>query len=127
MKTTTNRTYWPTTGGSIAFQPGWFQGHAQAQIFINLGFGTDGPDNGPQNMSNPMIPQFGILGPSKNPYPGTICLPRCLCPPTPLSTPATMPPSRLSSSLFTALPSTRYVSLAVPCLAPSPLLGPLFS
>ena len=76
MKTTTNRTYWPTTGGAIAFQPGWFQGHAQAQIFINLGYGTDGPDAGPMNMSNPMIPQFGIIGPSKNPYPGTICLPQ---------------------------------------------------
>ncbi|CAK7238681.1 MAG: hypothetical protein STHCBS139747_000099 [Sporothrix thermara] len=27
-------------------------------------------------MSNPMIPQFGIIGPSKNPYSGTICLPQ---------------------------------------------------
>lgn len=76
MNTTTNRTFWPTTGGAIALQPGWFQGHAQAQLFINLGFGTDGPDGGPKNMSNVMVPQFGILGPSKNPYPGTICLPQ---------------------------------------------------
>ncbi|EPE06950.1 signal peptide protein [Ophiostoma piceae UAMH 11346] len=76
MKTTTNRTFWPVSGGAVSFQPGWFQGHASAQVFINLGFGTDGPDGGPPNMSNPMVPQFGILGPSKNPYPGTICLPQ---------------------------------------------------
>lgn len=76
MNTTTNRTFWPVSGGAVALQPGWFQGHATAQIFINLGFGTDGPDGGPPNMSNPMVPQFGIIGPSKNPYPGTICLPQ---------------------------------------------------
>lgn len=72
---TTNRTYWPTTGGAIAFQPGWFQGHATALMYINLGFGTDGPGGGPQNMSNTMVSPFQILGPSKNPYPGTVCLP----------------------------------------------------
>lgn len=76
MPTTTNRTYWPTTGGTVAFQPGWFQGHATAFIYVNLGFGTDGPDGGPPNMSNPMNPPFQILGPSKNPYPGTVCLPQ---------------------------------------------------
>lgn len=76
MNTTTNRTYWPTTGGAIAFQPGWFQGHQTAFIYVNLGFGTDGPNNGPQNMSFPMISPFQLLGPSKNPFPGTICLPQ---------------------------------------------------
>ncbi|KAK3330712.1 hypothetical protein B0H66DRAFT_466670 [Apodospora peruviana] len=76
MRTTTNRTYWPTTGGAIAFQPGWFQGHATAFIYVNLGFGTDGPDHGPMNMSNPMVSPFQILGPTKNPYPGTMCLPQ---------------------------------------------------
>jgi len=76
MPTTTNRTKWPVTGGAIALQPGWFQGHATAFIYINLGFGTDGPDNGPPNMSFPMVPVFQIVGPSKNPYPGTICLPQ---------------------------------------------------
>ncbi|KAM7219346.1 hypothetical protein V8F06_005245 [Rhypophila decipiens] len=76
LKTTTNRTYWPTTGGAIAFQPGWFQGHATAFIYVNLGFGTDGPDKGPKNMSFPMAPPFQLLGPSKNPYPGTFCLPQ---------------------------------------------------
>ncbi|KAH8896798.1 hypothetical protein GQ53DRAFT_743360 [Thozetella sp. PMI_491] len=76
MNTTNNRTYWPTTGGAVAFQPGWFQGHASALLYVNLGFGTDGPNGGPQNMSNPMVPPFQILGPSKNPYPGSVCLPQ---------------------------------------------------
>lgn len=73
---TTNRTFWPTTGGAVAFQPGWFQGHATAEIYINMGFGTAGPDGGPLNMSNSLITPFQILGPSKNPYPGTVCLPQ---------------------------------------------------
>jgi hypothetical protein len=76
MPTTTNRTIWPTTGGAIAIQPGWFQGHATAFFYINMGFGTDGPTSGPLNMSFPMIPVFQIAGPSKNPYPGTFCLPQ---------------------------------------------------
>jgi hypothetical protein len=76
MRTTTNRTLWPTTGGAIALQPGWFQGHATAFFYINLGFGTSGPDQGPPNMSFPMVPVFQIVGPSKNPYPGTFCLPQ---------------------------------------------------
>jgi hypothetical protein len=74
--TTTNRTKWPITGGAIALQPGWFQGHATAFFYMNLGFGTDGPDHGPPNMSFPMVPVFQIVGPSKNPYPGTFCLPQ---------------------------------------------------
>lgn len=74
--TTKNRTYWPTAGGAVAFQPGWFQGHAQALLYVNLGLGTDGPDNGPPNMSLPMVPPFQLLGPSNSPYPGTVCLPQ---------------------------------------------------
>ncbi|RDL41676.1 Uncharacterized protein BP5553_01655 [Venustampulla echinocandica] len=74
--TTTNRTKWPVTGGAIALQPGWFQGHATAFFYMNIGFGTDGPDHGPPNMSFPMVPVFQIVGPSKNPYPGTFCLPQ---------------------------------------------------
>jgi len=31
---------------------------------------------GPPNMSFPMVPVFQIVGPSKNPYPGTFCLPQ---------------------------------------------------
>lgn len=82
---TQNRTYWPTTGGAVAFQPGWFRGHETAFAYVNLGFGTDGPDGGPLNMSNPMVPQFQILGPTNNPFPGTICLPQ-----VPLPTNATV-------------------------------------
>lgn len=81
MPTTTNRTFWPTTGGAIAFQPGWFQGHSTAFIYINMGFGNEGPElapglHGPPNMSNPMINPFQIIGPTRNPYPGTVCLPQ---------------------------------------------------
>ncbi|KAG9241848.1 hypothetical protein BJ878DRAFT_544825 [Calycina marina] len=74
--TTTNRTLWPVTGGAISLQPGWFQGHATAFFYMNLGYGTDGPGGGPPNMSFPMVPVFQIVGPSKNPYPGTFCLPQ---------------------------------------------------
>lgn len=59
----------------MALQPGWFQGHQTAFMYINLGFGTDGPGGGPENMSFPMVSPFQIIGPSANPYPGTICLP----------------------------------------------------
>lgn len=72
----TNRTFWPIGGGAIAFQPGWFQGHSTAFLYVNMGLGNDGPDGGPANMSNPVVPAFQILGPSKNPYPGTMCLPQ---------------------------------------------------
>ncbi|KAK4135831.1 hypothetical protein BT67DRAFT_376679 [Trichocladium antarcticum] len=81
MPTTTNRTFWPTVGGAVAFQPGWFQGHATAFVYINLGLGNEGPDDarhlhGPPNMSNPMISPLQLLGPSKAPFPGTFCLPQ---------------------------------------------------
>lgn len=74
--TTKNRTYWPTTGGAVAFQPGWFRGHETAFVQINLGFGIDGPDNGPKDMSNPMMAPIQILGPTNGPYPGTVCFPQ---------------------------------------------------
>jgi len=80
MPPSTNRTLWPTTGGAIALQPGWFQGHATAFFYMNLGFGTDGPGGGPPNMSFPMTPVFQIVGPSKNPYPGSFCLPQVTLP-----------------------------------------------
>lgn len=73
---TKNRTYWPTTGGALAFQPGWFRGHSNALIYVNLGLGSEGPDGGPINMSNPMVHPFQIIGPTNNPYPGTVCLPQ---------------------------------------------------
>jgi hypothetical protein len=71
MPTSTNRTKWPVGGGAVAIQPGWFQGHQTALIYINLGLGTV-----PPNMSHPMVPPFQITGPTNNPYPGTICLPQ---------------------------------------------------
>ncbi|OJK02170.1 hypothetical protein ASPACDRAFT_76596 [Aspergillus aculeatus ATCC 16872] len=71
MPTSTNRTKWPVNGGAIALQPGWFQGHSTAFMYINMGLGTV-----PDNMSLPMVPVFEITGPSNNPYPGTICLPQ---------------------------------------------------
>lgn len=71
MPTSTNRTKWPVQGGAISIQPGWFQGHATAFFYFNLGLGAV-----PQNMSSPMLPPFQIIGPSANPYPGTFCLPQ---------------------------------------------------
>ena len=68
---TQNRTYWPINGGAVAFQPGWFQGHETALIYVNLGLGAE-----PANYSFPMVPMFEISGPSNNPYPGTVCLPQ---------------------------------------------------
>jgi hypothetical protein len=76
MGTSRNRTTWPVRGGALAIQPGWFQGHATAFFYINMGFGIDGPDQGPHNFSFPMVPLFQITGPSKGPYPGTFCLPQ---------------------------------------------------
>lgn len=71
MPRSTNRTKWPVSGGAIAFQPGWFPGHATALIYINLGFGEI-----PDNMSHPVVSPFQIVGPTNNPYPGTVCLPQ---------------------------------------------------
>ncbi|MCJ1248074.1 hypothetical protein MMC30_005289 [Trapelia coarctata] len=71
MPATTNRTLWPVTGGAVSVQPGWFQGHATAYIYINLGIGTL-----PLNMSLPMVPVFQITGPTKQAYPGGFCLPQ---------------------------------------------------
>ncbi len=46
-------------------------------MFINLGIGTNGPDDGPLNMSNIMVPQFVIQASSSNrPYSSTVCLPQ---------------------------------------------------
>ena len=71
MPTSTNRTKWPTTGGAIAVQPGWFAGHGKAFMYMNLGLGTI-----PPNMSHPMVPPFQIIGPTTEPYPGSLCLPQ---------------------------------------------------
>ncbi|EHY60482.1 hypothetical protein HRR83_000240 [Exophiala dermatitidis] len=71
MPTSTNRTKWPVKGGAVAFQPGWFPGHGTAFIYINLGLGTV-----PANMSLVMVNGIQIIGPTKDPYPGTFCLPQ---------------------------------------------------
>jgi len=71
MPSSTNRTKWPLKGGAVAFQPGWFQGHGSAFIYLNLGLGTI-----PPNMSNVMLSGVQIIGPSKDPYPGTFCFPQ---------------------------------------------------
>lgn len=71
MPTSTNRTLWPINGGAVAVQPGWNTGHKTAFFYINLGF-----DTVPINMSNPMVPPFQIVGPSKDTYPATFCLPQ---------------------------------------------------
>ncbi|MCJ1231684.1 hypothetical protein MMC12_008363 [Toensbergia leucococca] len=71
MPVSENRTLWPVGGGAVALQPGWFQGHATAFFYINLGDGTI-----PLNMSLPMQPVFQIVGPTREPYPGSLCLPQ---------------------------------------------------
>ena len=72
MPITTNRTYWPIGGGAVAFQPGWFQGHATAFLYINLGIGTT-----PENYSLVMQPVWEISGPTNGPYPGSsVCMPQ---------------------------------------------------
>lgn len=75
---TTNRTYWPTTGGAIAFEPGWFTGHLFGLVYVNLGEGTN-----PINMSLPMVSPFQIAGPTNDAYPGQqVCLPQVPMPAT---------------------------------------------
>lgn len=71
MPLTTNRTKWPVRGGAIAFEPGWFQGHATAFMYVNLGEGTV-----PQNFSLSMIPAFQMNGPSREQYEGSLCFPQ---------------------------------------------------
>jgi hypothetical protein len=75
MPTSTNRTKWPISGGAVAFQPGWFQGHSTAFIYINMGFGTI-----PPNMSNVIMNGIQLIGPTNNPYPGTWCFPQLSLP-----------------------------------------------
>ncbi|KAK5953972.1 hypothetical protein OHC33_005244 [Knufia fluminis] len=71
MPMSQNRTKWPVKGGAIAFQPGWFQGHSSAFMYFNLGLG-----NNPANYSFVMQNGLNIVGPSKEPWPGTFCLPQ---------------------------------------------------
>ncbi|KAI9793556.1 MAG: hypothetical protein M1816_007989 [Peltula sp. TS41687] len=69
MPLSSNRTKWPITGGgSIGIQPGWFQGHATAFFYVNMGFNIPDEEE-PLNMSFPMLPVFQITGPSREAYP----------------------------------------------------------
>ncbi|KAK4142742.1 uncharacterized protein C8A04DRAFT_38114 [Dichotomopilus funicola] len=74
LSVTTNRTSWPLDGGAIAFQPGWYTGHDTALIYINIGLGEQ-----PANYSWPITKLF-LDGPTNNPYPGTVCLPKVTLP-----------------------------------------------
>lgn len=118
MRTTTNRTNWPVTGGAIALQPGWFQGHATAFFYINLGFGTEGPDHGPPNMSFPMVPVFQIVGPSKNPYPGTFCLPQV---PLPVNASVKVGDNATIQVVETAIHGASLFSVRLPYRSPVPI------
>ena len=71
MPVSTNRTKWPIRGGAVSFQPGWFQGHISAQVYINIGFGSN-----PPNMSFNMLNGVELVGPTNEPYPGTWCFPQ---------------------------------------------------
>lgn len=71
MPMSTNRTKWPIKGGAIAFQPGWFSGHSSAFMYFNLGIG-----NNPDNYSFVMQNGLNIVGPAREPWPGTFCLPQ---------------------------------------------------
>ena len=71
MPVSTNRTKWPINGGAIAFQPGWFSGHSSAFMYFNLGLGET-----PLNYSFVMQNGLNLVGPSKEPWPGTFCLPQ---------------------------------------------------
>lgn len=71
MPMSTNRTKWPVGGGAVGLQPGWFNGHSSALMYINLGVGTV-----PENYSLPMQALFAIVGPSNDLYPGDICIPQ---------------------------------------------------
>ncbi|MCJ1448488.1 MAG: hypothetical protein MMC23_009005 [Stictis urceolatum] len=72
MPLSENRTKWPITGGAVSFQPGWFSGHYNARLYINLGEG-----NMPPNMSLPIMPEIGIIGPTNDAYPDSeVCFPQ---------------------------------------------------
>jgi len=44
-------------------------------MFVNLGFGDKGPDNGPSELNHVLVPQFGIQGPANSaPFSSAVCL-----------------------------------------------------
>jgi len=80
MPQTTNRTKWPVNGGALSIQPGWFPGHSNALIYVNIGINEPG-HAAPRNMSHPVHPVMGLSGPSNDEYPGQFCLPQIGMPP----------------------------------------------
>jgi hypothetical protein len=83
---------------------------------MNLGFGTDGPGGGPPNMSFPMVPVFQIVGPSKNPYPGTFCLPQV---PLPVNTTVKAGDNATIQIVETAIHGAALYSVRAPLLIPT--------
>lgn len=75
MPLSQNRSLWPVQGGAVSVQPGWFPGHSKATIYVNIGI-TGPNDLAPPNMSHPVVPPFGLEGPSNLEYPGQFCLPQ---------------------------------------------------
>ncbi|KAF2725259.1 hypothetical protein K431DRAFT_343233 [Polychaeton citri CBS 116435] len=72
----TNRTKWPVSGGAVAFQPGWFQGHSQGQLYVNFGIQEQGMQ-APPNMSHNVIKNVGFYGPTNEAWPGQpMCFPQ---------------------------------------------------
>ncbi|THX11965.1 hypothetical protein D6D13_04660 [Aureobasidium pullulans] len=75
MPMSTNRSLWPVSGGAVALQPGWFQGHKTAMFYVNIGINGPG-EVAPPNMSHPVVAPFQITGPANVEYPGSFCLPQ---------------------------------------------------
>lgn len=81
LRQSDNRTNWPVHGGAVAFQPGWFQGHSQALLYVNIGINGPG-EVAPPNMSHNVVKDLQIIGPTNLAYPDqSICLPQVPMPP----------------------------------------------
>jgi len=75
MPQSTNRSYWPVSGGALSLQPGWFPGHSKAFMYVNIGIQEIG-QAAPPNMSHPVVPPFEITGPTNDEFAGQFCLPQ---------------------------------------------------
>ncbi|KAI9147245.1 NLP effector protein 2 [Paramyrothecium foliicola] len=72
---TQNRTAWPLNrAGVVALQPGWFAQNRYTQFSIRLGL------DGSESEFPYLMRWFRAIGPSDNPFPGTICLPDIFLP-----------------------------------------------
>ena len=79
MPVTQNRTKWPVSGGAVSVQPGWYQGHDTASIYINIGV-TEAGTAAPASISQPLIQPFQIVGPNNFGYSSQFCLPHVSIP-----------------------------------------------